>query len=48
MLVLEAVCVLMGVKPTRVMDKESGKMVDSYAAASKKLLTGYEFVERIR
>jgi hypothetical protein len=40
-LVLDAVCVLMGAKPTRVQQDPShpsGKFVDSYAAPIKKML----------
>lgn len=44
---LEAICVLMGVKPTRVKDAQSGKMVDSYAAASQKMLDNKNFIRNL-
>ena len=37
-LVLEAVCVLKGVKPVRLKDTNTGQMVDNYWEASKKMV----------
>jgi hypothetical protein len=43
-LVLEAVCVLMGVKPDRVNDPQTGLVVDDYTAASKRMVTDDSFM----
>lgn len=37
-LVLEAVCIMKNIKPVRVKDANSGRMVDDYWEASKKML----------
>jgi dynein heavy chain len=46
-LVLEAVCVLMGVKPARVKDPTNQKFVESYAAASQKMLADKDFMNSL-
>ena len=47
-LVLEAVCILKGVKPTRIKDPQSGKMVDDYWQSSLKMLMESDFLESLR
>jgi hypothetical protein len=47
-LVLEAVCILKGVKPIRMKDAQSGQMVDSYWEASKKILQDEDFLPSLR
>lgn len=47
-LVLEAVCILKGVKPIRMKDAQSGQMVDSYWEASKKMLQDEDFLPSLR
>lgn len=46
--VLEAVCILKGVKPIRGKDPQSGQMVDSYWEASKKMLMDEDFLPGLR
>eukprot|EP00882_Tetradesmus_deserticola_P031632 GHRQ01035782.1.p1 GENE.GHRQ01035782.1~~GHRQ01035782.1.p1 ORF type:complete len:189 (+),score=69.64 GHRQ01035782.1:401-967(+) len=46
--VLEAVCILKGIKPVRFKDPQSGQMVDSYWEASKKMLMDEEFLLSLR
>lgn len=46
-LVVEAVCVLMGVKPTRVKDAQSVECVDSYVAAGQKMLADDNFLRSL-
>ncbi|KIZ07415.1 Dynein heavy chain 17, axonemal [Monoraphidium neglectum] len=43
-LVLEAVCILKGVKPVRLKDTNTGQMVDNYWEASKKMLMEDDFL----
>jgi dynein heavy chain len=45
--VLEAVCVLMGDKPTRVKDPKSGKFEDSYTTPIKKMLADRDFTSHV-
>lgn len=47
-LVLEAVCILKNVKPIRMKDAQSGQMVDSYWAASQKMLVDEDFLPSLR
>lgn len=47
-LVLEAVCVLLQVKPARVKDPNSGQMVQDYWDPSKKLLSDPNFVGTLK
>ncbi|XP_066595663.1 dynein axonemal heavy chain 3 [Prorops nasuta] len=47
-LVMEAVCVLKGVKPERVTDPASGNTVDDYWPASQKVLGDMKFLESLR
>lgn len=47
-IVLEAVCILKGVKPIRMKDAQSGQMVDSYWAASQKMLVDEDFLPSLR
>ncbi|KAL3158235.1 hypothetical protein ABBQ38_010487 [Trebouxia sp. C0009 RCD-2024] len=47
-LVLEAVCILKSVKPARVKDPQSGKMVEDYWEASKKMLMETDFLQSLR
>jgi dynein heavy chain len=44
-LVMEGVCIMRGVKPVRAKDPNSGKMVDDYWEASKKLLMEPDFLQ---
>jgi dynein heavy chain len=46
-LVLEAVCVLKGLKPTRT-PNEIGRMVDDYWGASQKMLGDMKFLESLK
>lgn len=47
-LVMEAICVLKGVKPDRVQDPITGQMVDDYWPASIKLLGDMKFLENLK
>ncbi|GAB1862505.1 Dynein heavy chain 3, axonemal [Camponotus japonicus] len=47
-LVMEAVCVLKGVKPDRVQDPITGQMIDDYWPASIKLLGDMKFLENLK
>lgn len=47
-LVMEAVCVLKGVKPERVQDPTTGKTSDDYWAASIKVLGDMKFLEHLK
>lgn len=47
-LVLEAVCILKGIKASRVKDTNSGKMVDDYWESSKKMLMDSDFLQSLR
>lgn len=47
-LVMEAICVLKGVKPDRVQDPITGQMVDDYWPASIKLLGDMKFLEHLK
>ncbi|XP_036144833.1 dynein heavy chain 3, axonemal isoform X1 [Monomorium pharaonis] len=47
-LVMEAVCVLKGVKPDRVQDPVTGQMADDYWPASIKLLGDMKFLENLK
>ncbi|XP_012230668.2 dynein axonemal heavy chain 3 [Linepithema humile] len=47
-LVMEAVCVLKGVKPDRVQDPTTGQMVDDYWPASIKILGDMKFLESLK
>jgi dynein heavy chain len=47
--VMEAVCVLLDVKPTRVKDPGgSGKMVDDYWPSAQKVLTDPNFIRTLK
>ena len=45
---LEAVCILKNIKPIRMKDPGSGKMVDDYWAASTKMLMESDFLDNLR
>lgn len=47
-LVLEAVCILKGVKAIRFKDPQSGQMVDSFWEAAKKMLMEDDFLASLR
>lgn len=47
-IVLEAVCILKNIKPVRCKDANSGKMVDDYWEASKKMLMESDFLQSLR
>ncbi|GMH33280.1 hypothetical protein BSKO_01114 [Bryopsis sp. KO-2023] len=47
-IVLEAVCILKNIKPIRVKDANSGKMVDDFWEASKKMLMESDFLQSLR
>ena len=45
---LEAVCIMKNIKPVRMKDPNSGRMVDDYWEASKKMLMDNDFLETLR
>jgi len=47
-LVMEAVCIMRSLKPTRVKDPGSGKMVDDFWETSKKMLMESDFLQVLR
>jgi len=47
-LVMEAICVLRGVKPDRVQDPATGQMVDDYWPASIRLLGDIKFLDHLK
>lgn len=48
-LVMEAVCILKGVKPDRIPDPSgSGKKIEDYWAPSKKLLGDLKFLQSLK
>ena len=47
-LVMEAVCIMRGVKPTKVKDPQSGRMVEDYWESAKKLLMEADFLDKLR
>ncbi|MEW5311651.1 MAG: hypothetical protein WDW38_003347 [Sanguina aurantia] len=47
-LVLEALCIMKGVKPIRMKDPASGRMVDDYWEASKGMLMASDFLDALR
>ena len=47
-LVMEAVCVLRNIKPTRIKDKDSGKMVDDYWESAKKMMGESNFLDALK
>lgn len=48
-LVLEAICIMKGIKPTRIKDPAgSGKMVDDYWANSQKMLSDGHFLQSLK
>lgn len=47
-LVMEAVCIMKNVKPTRLKDPGSGKMVDDYWESSKKVLADAGFLQSLK
>ncbi|MEW5299252.1 MAG: hypothetical protein WDW36_002285 [Sanguina aurantia] len=47
-LVLEALCIMKGVKPVRMKDPASGRMVDDYWEASKGMLVASDFLDALR
>ena len=46
--VLEAVCIMLGIKPDRKPDPTTGKMLDDYWGPSVKLLGDMKFLDRLR
>lgn len=46
-LVMEAICTIRDIKPDRVYDKSTGKMVEDYWGPSKKLLNDIKFLEHL-
>ena len=47
-LVLEAVCIMLSIKPDRKPDPSTGRMVDDYWGPSVKLLGDMKFLDRLR
>jgi dynein heavy chain len=48
-LVLEAICIMKGIKPSRIKDPAgSGKMVDDYWASSQKMLSDTSFLQSLK
>jgi dynein heavy chain, axonemal len=47
-LVLEAVCVMKGIKPSRIKEPGSGKMVDDYWANSQKMIADSAFLSSLK
>ena len=47
-LVMEAVCIMRGIKPGKVKDPNSGKSVEDYWENAKKLLMEADFLEKLR
>eukprot|EP00899_Mesostigma_viride_P012092 jgi/Mesvir1/20884/Mv07961-RA.1 len=47
-LVMEAVCILKNVKPTRMKDTASGKMIDDYWESSKKVTNDVNFLASLK
>jgi len=47
-LVLEAVCIMLSIKPDRKQDPSTGKMLDDYWGPSVKLLGDMKFLDRLR
>lgn len=47
-LVLEALCIMKGVKPIRMKDPASGRMIDDYWEASKGMLMASDFLDALR
>ena len=47
-LVMEAVCILKGLKPARVKDKDSGKMVEDYWVTSVGIMQGADFLPSLK
>jgi len=47
-LVLEAVCIMKEVKPVRMKDAQSGRMVDDYWEASKRMLMDDDFLNSLK
>jgi dynein heavy chain, axonemal len=47
-LVMEAVCIMRGVKPGKIKDPSSGKNVEDYWESAKKMLMENDFLERLR
>lgn len=47
-LVMESVCVMMGIKPEKKVDKDSGKQVEDFWGPSQKLLGDMKFLERLK
>ncbi|VVC27190.1 Hypothetical protein CINCED_3A023641 [Cinara cedri] len=46
-LVMEAICTIRDIKPDKVPDKSTGKMVEDYWGPSKKLLNDIKFLEQL-
>lgn len=46
--VMEAICILKGLKPTRIKDPDSGKMVDDFWETSKKMLMESDFLDSLK
>lgn len=46
-MVLTPICMLLGVKPGKEKDPESGKMVDTYQRASQKMLVSPGFLRSL-
>nr|KAG5713480.1 hypothetical protein BaRGS_025028 [Batillaria attramentaria] len=47
-LVMESVCVMMGIKPEKKVDKDSGKQVEDFWGPSQKLLGDMKFLEKLK
>ena len=47
-LVMEAVCIMRGVKPGKIKDPNTGKSVEDYWENAKKLLMEADFLEKLR
>ncbi|GLI65190.1 hypothetical protein VaNZ11_008652 [Volvox africanus] len=46
--VLEAICIMKGIRPVRMKDTNTGRMVDDYWEASKKMLMEFDFLESLK
>ena len=47
-LVMEAVCVMKGIKPLKVKDNDTGKVTDDYWPEAKKMLNDLKFLDSLR
>jgi dynein heavy chain len=45
---MEAICIMMGIKPESKMDGGTGKRINDYWAPSQKLLSDMKFIENLK